>query len=136
MDLLVTELPLVGHQGAAIVMTGQQRALVCVECLVQRLVGQMCDVQDHADTLHLPEEIPPLREQSPLGAGAVRVGAETVMGWPDDSQAGFPPGADIRGGEDRIGPFHAENIAQRLSRGVGLPGGQVRIESGGVFDWA
>ena len=89
LDLVVGELPLVGDQGPAVVMAGQDRAAVDVERLVEALVGQVRHVEDHADALHLLQQRPARRKQAAVRAGAVGVGADAVVGRADDAQAGL-----------------------------------------------
>jgi hypothetical protein len=79
------------------------------------------DVQDHADTLHLPEQGRPLLEQPALGAGAVGVGADAVVRRTDDPQTGVVPLLQLVGREDGVGPLHAEDEAEVMLARPRLP---------------
>ena len=57
----------------------------------------------------------PWREQAADRAGAVGVGADAVVGRADDAQAGVPPLAHLFRRQHRVGPFHAQDEAERLA---------------------
>ena len=78
-DLLVAELPAARHQGAAVVVAGQYRAVKDVQRLEEACVGQMRRVEDHAQLFEFLEQLHAFRRERPIVAGADRVAALAVM---------------------------------------------------------
>ncbi len=116
-------------------MAGQHRPLVKIHRLVEALIRQVGHVEDHADARHLFQQRRALREEPALGAGAVRVGADAVVGRADDAQAGVPPLLHLLGMQHWVGPLHAEDETQRLAIAVPFcPRRKVRIKGGGILD--
>ncbi len=136
--LLVGELALVGNERAVVVMAGQDGAAVDLQSFVEALIRKMRDIEDHADACHLLEKWFAGRKKAALGAGAVAVGADAVMGRADDAQAGVEPFLHLVGPQDRVGPFHAEDVAERQGREVLVvfPGFDVSVERGPILDEA
>ena len=54
-------------------------------------------------------------KRPPIGAGAVGVGADAVVGRADDAQARVPPLLNLLRRQHRVGPFHAQDEAERLA---------------------
>ena len=59
-------------------MAGQNRTIVQFERLVERLIGKVRDIQDHADLPHLPEQFAAGGKQPAFGARAVGVRAGSI----------------------------------------------------------
>ena len=87
LELLVAELPLVGHEGPAVVVAGPDRPVVEVQRLPERLVGEVGDVEDDSQPLHFAHQVAPGRRQAAAGAGAWAVAARAVVGRADRPQA-------------------------------------------------
>src|SRR2546423_1654109 len=74
LGLVVGGLSLIRRQGAIFVVAGEARTAVDLQRLIEALVRQVRDVEDHADALHLAQQRRPWLEQSAFGPGAVGVG--------------------------------------------------------------
>ena len=95
----------------------------------------MGDVEDHADAIHLAEEGRAFGEEAAFGASAVSIGADAVVGRADEAQAGVPPMLHLIGRQHCVGPFHAQDEAERLVCPFGRgPGVHVHFERRPVLD--
>ncbi len=55
--LIVGELPVVRHEGAAVRVAGPDRPVEMIKGLPEAVVAEVGDVEDDAQPLHLPEEL-------------------------------------------------------------------------------
>ena len=94
----------------------------------------MGQIQDHPARFHGPQQRFAEFGQAALGAGAVGVGADAVVGETDHAQAVLPPGLDLLGPDDRVSPLHGEDESQWFGAASLLPGAGVLIEGSGVAD--
>src|SRR5207245_9554208 len=62
--LVVGKLPLIGDEGAAIVMAGQDVACKAIEGFVKALICQVRHIKNHADLFHGPEQRPAARKEA------------------------------------------------------------------------
>ena len=116
-------------------MTGQHRAAVDVQRLVETLIGEVRHVEDHADLFHLLQQRFAGWEQAALRSCPVGVGTDAVMGRADDAQAGVPPFLHLFGIQHRVRPFHAQDETERLCLAPSaLPGGDVGAQRGRILD--
>ena len=122
LDHVVVELAIAGHQRAAVRVAGQDRSLEEIERLVEALVGQVGDVQDHPELVHHLAAAPcPLSVSGPALAGAEGVRARSVVGETDHPQPVVPPEPGLLRVDDRVGAFHQQDVADRRAGRVRLP---------------
>lgn len=134
----IRKLPLVRYERAVVMMAGKQSAAEEVHRLIETLVGEVGNVENHADALHLLQQFTALREESALGARAMAIRTDAIEAGANDAQAGVPPFLNLIGAEDGVGAFHAEDEAKRQRRRVfvDLPGVDVRFERWPILDEA
>jgi hypothetical protein len=106
-NLVVGQLALMRHQGAAVVMAGPNRPGKILQRLPKTFVAQMRDIEDHAQTLHFRQQLASLRRQAAGGIGALRVTARTVVRQADGAQSLGISAFQMPGRDERIGPFQA-----------------------------
>ena len=124
-----------GNQRPAIVMTGQYRAAINVQCFVKALIGKMRYIEDHPNLFHGLEQRSTRRKQAAFRSRPVGVGANAIMSRANDAEAGLPPFLNLIRREDGVGTFHAEDETQgRLRRLLRFPGPKVRIEVVRILD--
>ena len=105
-----------------------------VQSLEEAGVGQMGRVEDHAQLLELLEQLHSLPRERPVVAGADRVAALAVMGQVHRPQPEVPPLDRLARLDDRVGPLHRQDVADRFvlvashaALPVGIEVGTVRI---------
>ena len=101
-----------GTERPAVVVAGQHRAGEAFERLPERLIGEVGEIEDDAESHHLIQQRAADVGQAQLRAGAAGVAAGTVVRWPNDAQARVPELAQPVGSRDRVGAFHADDEAQ------------------------
>ena len=104
-------LPLARCNGAAVLVTRENRPLEDFELLPHRGVRCVCHVQDHSEAVHLPEERLRWRHQPAVSArrSAVRVRADTVVREAHHAQALIPPLVDLLRPYHGVRAFHANH---------------------------
>ena len=90
-------------------MAGQHGSAEDLQRLPERLVGQMCRVEDHADAFHLSQQRGPFLLEAAVAAGAVTIIIGTVVGRAERAKSRGKPFGDVAGRENRPAPFHAQN---------------------------
>ena len=105
-----------GHQGPAVVVAGEHRAAEQVERLEEARVGEVRRVEDHPQPVELREQPDPVGGERAVVARADRVAAPAVVGQVHRAQAEVPPGLRLLGVDDRVGPLHGQDEADRLRR--------------------
>ena len=113
LQLLVAELPVARHKGAAIAMARPDRAAKKIHRLVKRLVAQVGHVEDYAEPLHLAEQIRPRLAKATALVGAGRVGARAVMRRAKRAQPALVCTLEVLQRHDRVRPLEAQDIANR-----------------------
>ena len=141
LDLLIGELTLVGYQRPAVVMAGQHRSPEAFQRLPEGLVGEVGQVEQHPQPLHLRQQPATRLGQAQLGAGPAGVAPGTAVGRSDHAQARPPPVLELLGPQDRVRALHQQHEAQRGGapglRPGGLPGlplGHVPVQLGPPAD--
>ena len=130
--LVVGELAPSRHQGAAILMAGEQRTGVAVERLVEGAVGQVGDVQDQPGLLERGQQRPTGRGHAAVGAGAAGVTAQPVVHEAGHAQAGVVPALDVFRRDDRIAALHRQHDAHPLlAAGTPALGVRAHVACGG-----
>jgi hypothetical protein len=66
-------------------MAGDGRSAVNVQGLIKALVGQVRDVENHADLLHGLEESRTFWKEPAFRVGAVGIGTDAIVSRPDDA---------------------------------------------------
>src|SRR5829696_3550642 len=78
-QLFISELPLMGNQAAAIVMTCQHGAIKKIHCLPEGLIGKMSQIENDPKAFHLCQQFYSHGCQSELCGCASCVAARSVM---------------------------------------------------------
>ena len=125
-DLIVGELPLMGCEGAAVVVARQDRAGIVVERLPEGLVGAVREVEDDPQAPHLGQERLPQAGQPNLGPGPAGVPSRPEVTEFEEAKPALPPLLQLGRFEDGVRPFHADDESQ-AGRGPDLLGSVVRM---------
>src|SRR5688572_29499740 len=94
----------------------------------------MCDIEDHPAAFEFLQQTDTGVAQWAVGGRTAGVLAAPIMCRTNRAQSFIPPRFRLFRSQDGIGPFHAENHAERSIGGIALPGGPMRREVGARFD--
>jgi len=126
---LVGDLPVARHDRAGVAVGGHDRAGPHREGVGHRLLSHVAQVENHLLATHRLQQLP-----TELGEPARRASAAAVArpapGRPDDANAPFCPGAQLRRVLDGVGALHQQDGGQAAP----LPAPHVRLELGLVAD--
>ncbi len=93
------------HQTPAVVVAGQHRPVILLQCLPESLIRRVRDIQDHAQPIHLGQQGHTQLGQAQLDACATRIATWAEVGDPQHTQAGFPPLLQLIWAKDGVCPF-------------------------------
>ena len=81
-DLIVGELTVVVDERAAVRVARPHRPAKMIERVAEALVAEVRRVEDHAEPIHLAQELAAARAEVALRVGALRVDARAVVAGP------------------------------------------------------
>ena len=120
-NLIVVELAVVRDERAAIGMARPDRTVEVVERFAKAFVAEMGDVEDHAEAIHLAQQLPAAHAEITLSVGALRVRARPVMRRTDSAQALPVRAFEMPDRDERISAFEAEHVADGHVDGTRSP---------------
>lgn len=108
-NLVVAELAIAGNERAAVVMTGQNGAVVNFEGFKKRSVGEVRGVENHSDPHEFFQQVAAGWGQRTIDASARGVMTVAVMRWANGAEAVLPPMLNLLRIHDRVRAFHADD---------------------------
>ncbi len=109
--MFVGELSVAGNQRTTVVVARNHWATEAVERLVETGVGQVRQIENHANPLELLEQFDSPGRQRPAHAGAKGIMTFAEVRQHHAAQAVFLRLLGLRWFDNRVGAFHAENNA-------------------------
>lgn len=110
-DLVVGELAVPIGEGAAIVVAGPDGTAEAGEGVPEAFVAEVGDVEDDVEVFHLFEEFDAAGREVAFVVGAVAVDAGAIVDGTEGDEAIGAGLFEVFGGEDGVGAFEREEVA-------------------------
>src|SRR5262249_33089067 len=98
---------------AAVVVARKDRSAKHRERIPKTVIAEMGEIENHAHLLHCAQKVVPHRSEPAGVAGAVSVGAGSVMRGADGAKSVCPPPRDMSRRQDRVRAFHRDEKPER-----------------------